>query len=105
MAGQEGAGSTYTGQDIGVAVVTEARDTLFRALGKIKHCLDQLTDADVTWRPAPGTNSIAIIANHLAGNVQQWICSGLGDEPDTRYRPGEFEDPEDASIAAARRTL
>jgi hypothetical protein len=105
MAGQEGTGSTYTGHDVGRAVIAEARDTLARALAKINHCLDQLTDTDIAWRPAPGMNSIAIVANHLSGNLHQWICSGLGGEPDTRYRPGEFEEPADASVAATRRTL
>jgi hypothetical protein len=105
MAGQEGPGSTYNGRDVGHAIIAEARDTLARALAKINHCLDQLSDADVAARPAAGMNSIAIIANHLAGNLQQWICAGLGNEPDTRYRPGEFDEPTHATIAAVRRTL
>src|SRR3954471_8704520 len=105
MAGQEGPGSTYTGRDVGHAVVAEARDTLARALAKVNHCLDQLTDADVAARPGTGINSIVIIVNHLAGNLRQWICSGLAGEPDTRYRPGEFDEPADASVATVRRTI
>src|SRR5256885_975436 len=107
MAGQEGPGSTYTGRDVGHAVVAEARDTLARALGKIEHCLDQLSDADVVARPAAGMNSIAIIANHLAGNLRQWICAGLGGQPDTRDRASEFIDPtesgSDATVTTVRR--
>ena len=105
MAGQEGQGASISGTDVGNAVVAEARDTLARALAKIDHCLDQLTDTDVAARPAPGLNSIAIVANHLAGNLRQWIVSGLGGQPDSRYRPSEFEDPGDATVAATRRTL
>jgi hypothetical protein len=105
MAGQEGSGAPIVGRDVGVAVVAEARDTLARAIGKINHCLDQLSDADVLARPAEGMNSIAIVIHHLAGNLHQWINAGLGGETDTRYRPGEFEEPTGATVASTRRTL
>ena len=79
--------------DVGQAVVAEARDTLAHALHKIEHCLDQLGDADVTWRPRPEMNSVAIVINHLCGNLRQWIVSGVGGAPDVRDRPAEFRDP------------
>jgi len=63
------------------------------SMGKIRNCFDQLGDEDVLWRPHPTHNSIAIIVNHLCGNVRQWIVSGVGGAPDVRQRPKEFVDP------------
>ncbi|HUG89367.1 MAG TPA: DUF1572 family protein, partial [Planctomycetaceae bacterium] len=60
------------------------------ASAKIRHCLNQLTDEQVWWRPTPPQNSIANLILHLCGNVRQWIISGLGREPDIRNRPQEF---------------
>jgi uncharacterized damage-inducible protein DinB len=47
--------------------------------------------ADVIWqRPNDKSNSVGNLLLHLAGNVGQWIVSGVGGEPDTRDRPSEF---------------
>lgn len=77
----------------GAAFIAATRDTFAGALKKIRHCLDQLSDADVVWRPHPTHNSIAVIINHLCGNLRQWIVSGVGGAPDVRDRPAEFRDP------------
>ena len=91
--------------DIGRALLLEARDTFARAMGKIEHCLSQLNDADVIWRPRPEMNSIAIVIKHLCGNLRQWIISGLGGAPDHRDRPGEFADPGPVMVAQLRDKL
>lgn len=57
---------------------------------KIKHCLDQLDDAQIWWRPNPQSNSIGNLILHLSGNVRQWILTGLGGLKDTRVRDAEF---------------
>jgi hypothetical protein len=59
-------------------------------LVKIQHCLSQLTDEQVWWRPQNEMNSIANLLLHLTGNVRQWIVAGLGGAPDVRNRPHEF---------------
>jgi uncharacterized damage-inducible protein DinB len=47
--------------------------------------------ADVIWRRAnEESNSVGNLLLHLAGNVRQWIVSGVGGAPDTRDRPAEF---------------
>jgi hypothetical protein len=68
----------------------ESRKNLRRNVEKILHCLSQLSDNDVNWRPFPAANSIANIVTHLCGNVGQWIVSGVTGAPDRRDRPGEF---------------
>jgi hypothetical protein len=90
----ESSGPTGAGDlSIGAAVISAARQTFAGSLKKIRHCLEQLSDEDVLWRPHPTHNNIAIIINHLCGNVRQWIVAGVGDTPDARNRPAEFADP------------
>jgi len=62
------------------------------ALRQIEHCVAQLSDEQAWQRPRPGMNSVANLLLHLAGNVRQWIVSGVGGAADTRYRAGEFAD-------------
>jgi hypothetical protein len=72
------------------AVTTAARRRLAESLDKIKHCVGQLSDEQLWWRPQPAMNSIANIILHLSGNVQQWLVCGITGETDTRNRPREF---------------
>ena len=88
------------------------QEILSEGIHKIEHCVDQLTDEQVWWRPAtPGNrasksgnsssemNSIANLMLHLAGNVRQWIISGVGGAKDVRNRPLEFSDHSNRSKA------
>ena len=77
-------------EEIARAVANAARQRLAASLAKIRHCLDQLSDEQVWWRPHPAMNSIANLVLHLCGNVQQWLVAGLTDAPDQRDRPREF---------------
>ncbi|MCI0703566.1 MAG: DUF1572 domain-containing protein [Planctomycetia bacterium] len=65
-------------------------DELDSALSRIAHCVNQLTDEQVWWRPPAGMNAIGNLLLHLAGNVKQMIVSNLGGERDDRNRPAEF---------------
>ena len=91
--------------DLGTAVLSEARRMFSHSMGKVRNCFDQLADQDVLWRPHPTHNSIAIIVNHLCGNVRQWIVSGVGGAPDVRQRPKEFVDPGPVAKAELLRKL
>ena len=71
---------------------SSAREILDEGLRKIEHCVDQLDDDAVWWRPTPKQNSVANLMLHSAGNVRQWIVSGVGGAPDVRDRPKEFSD-------------
>ena len=75
---------------LGAAFVVEARRRLTACHEQIRHCLEQLDDAQVWWRPQPEMNSIANLVLHLCGNLGQWIIAGVGGAPDTRQRPQEF---------------
>ena len=65
-------------------------DELDAAMSRIAHCLTQLTDEQLWWRPRADMNSIANLVLHLTGNVQQMIVNNLTGAPDTRDRPAEF---------------
>ena len=73
------------------AVGTEACDELDSALQVIRHCVDQLSDAQLWWRPADSMNSVANLILHLCGNVRQWVVSGVGEAADVRERQKEFD--------------
>jgi hypothetical protein len=77
---------------VGQAYLATSRHRLAEFVKKIKHCLGQLSDEQVWWRPHDSMNSIANIVLHLCGNLRQWIISGVGGEADIRDRPKEFSD-------------
>jgi len=67
----------------------------FRAdKGMIEKAIGQLTDEELHKRPAPSFNSIAVIMQHIAGNlISRWtdFLTTDGEKPD-RNREGEFDD-------------
>jgi len=75
---------------VGQVYIAQARHRLAAAHQRITHCLDQLTDSQLWWRPHESMNSIANLVLHLSGNVQQWIIAGVSGRADTRNRPQEF---------------
>ena len=77
--------------DTAALVGRELADELAQALGRIEHCLSQLTDAQSWWRPRADLNSVGNLVLHLVGNVRQLICSELGGAPDARDRQAEFD--------------
>lgn len=94
----------------------EFSDELTAGLTLVRHCVDQLRDEQLWWRPAEGMNSIGNLLLHLAGNVRQRIIAGLGGAPDVRDRPSEFSERGpiakddllarlDATVAEARTVL
>ncbi len=70
--------------------LAEARQRLNESVRKIRHCVAQLTQEQIWWRPRPEMNSIANLILHVCGNVGQWIVAGVGGGPDRRDRPREF---------------
>lgn len=83
-----------TTQELAAAVIGETTNCLDSCVAKIKHCLGQLTDEQVWWRPQEQLNSIGNLILHLSGNVRQWIVAGIGGAADVRDRPREFSERE-----------
>jgi uncharacterized damage-inducible protein DinB len=78
-------------------------------LPRIVAVLRQLEDADIWWRGNEASNSIGNLVLHLAGNVRQWIVTGVGGTADIRNRPAEFAQreiiPKDKLIAQLQETM
>src|SRR5207245_6079151 len=78
--------------DLATVVGAEAAREMSNALGRIKHCVGQLSEEQMWWRSRPALNSIGNLILHLCGNVRQWIVAGLGGATDDRHRPEEFSE-------------
>lgn len=78
-------------------------------LPQIVKCLEKLSESEIWWRPNEESNSAGNLALHLAGNVRQWIISGIGGVADVRQRELEFSErgplPRPALIALLRGTV
>jgi hypothetical protein len=80
----------HEGRSVGQAFLDECRRTLNARYERIRHCLDQLDDAQLGWRPREAMNSVGNIVLHLCGNLRQWVVSAATGAPDARDRPAEF---------------
>jgi len=78
--------------EIANAATKEAVACLHYGVERVKHCLAQLDDDQLWWRPNEEMNAIGNLLLHLAGNLGQWIVAGIGDLEDTRDRPVEFSE-------------
>ena len=65
-------------------------DKLEQLQGRIQDCLSRLTPEQVWARSSDNENAIGNLVLHLAGNVRQWIGSGVAGLPDHRERDAEF---------------
>lgn len=72
------------------AILVEQIDLLDAALSKIVHCLQQLSDEQLWWRPGPDQNSVGNLILHICGNLDQWVVCGVGGADDQRDREAEF---------------
>jgi len=77
--------------DVARAFIDRSRHYLVREYPtKIQRCLDVLP-AEALWRRDDASeNGVGNLLRHLAGNVGQWIVSGVGGAPDARQRSAEF---------------
>jgi uncharacterized damage-inducible protein DinB len=80
-----------TQQEVAGAFIAQSRWLLATEYPtKLRACVGALPP-DALWRrAAPGVNSVGNLLLHLAGNVRQWIVSGVGGAPDIRARSAEF---------------
>jgi uncharacterized damage-inducible protein DinB len=77
--------------DIGQAFIDRSRSYLTSEyLPKIRRCIQEIEEEDLWWRPDSQSNSMGNLLLHLAGNVRQWVVSGIGGVADVRERQREF---------------
>jgi hypothetical protein len=73
-------------------IARELAAELTQGLDRIRHCIGQLSDEQLWWRPSEHMNSIGNLMLHLAGNLRQWIVCGVGGAKDVRRRQQEFDE-------------
>jgi hypothetical protein len=92
-----------------VDAIRVMREILREGLHKIEHCVSQLSDDQLWWRPRPEMNSIANLLLHLSGNVRQWVIAPCTGVADVRNRPAEFGDnsrrPKEQVLEILRKTI
>lgn len=57
---------------------------------RLFHCLGQLNDEQIWWRPDDKMNSAGILIKHVCGNIRQWTITAINNTEDRRNRPQEF---------------
>jgi uncharacterized damage-inducible protein DinB len=57
---------------------------------KLHRAVEALPPDALWWRPNDSSNSVGNLIVHLAGNMRQWIVSGIGGVPVSRNRAEEF---------------
>ena len=93
-------------EDIAHGFIDKSRSLLTSDyVPKIERCLDQLSDADVWWRPNEASNSIGNLILHLCGNVTMWIVGGVGALPFERNRQLEFDERRQIPVTELRNRL
>jgi len=75
---------------LGSAFIDRARRHLTDRTDRIKHCVDQLSDEQVWWRPHPKSNSVGNLVLHTCGSTRHFLGRGLGGSSYRRERPREF---------------
>lgn len=81
-------------QELGFHYLNTVRTTFRKQRALAEAALGQVGDADFFRAPSPGSNSLAIIVKHVAGNLKsRWtrFLDTDGEKPD-RNRDVEFED-------------
>lgn len=82
---------TMTNADLGSRFLERSRYYLTTEyLAKISAAVRTVPADRLWWRPHDSANSMGNLLLHLAGNVRQWVVSGIGGAPDVRQRDGEF---------------
>jgi uncharacterized damage-inducible protein DinB len=78
--------------DVGQSFLHHSRTFLqHELLPRTRAAVERLPETDVWWRPNESSNSVGNLVLHLAGNVRQWIVSGIGGANDERRRQEEFD--------------
>ena len=64
----------------GQLFIAAARNSLAEGMRKVEHCVRQLNEEQVWWRPHASMDSIANLLLHLCGNVRQRTCVSAGEQ-------------------------
>ncbi len=72
---------------------------------RVDDCLCRLDGSQVWFRGGESQNAVGNLVLHLAGNVRQWVVSGVSGAPDVRDRDAEFAARSGAGVGELRQLL
>jgi uncharacterized damage-inducible protein DinB len=75
---------------LGKEFINECKIRIESSLQRLYHCLDQLDEEKIWWRPNDKMNSIGVLITHISGSFRQWTITNINNEEDVRDRPKEF---------------
>lgn len=81
---------SVTAAGLSTGLQSELVSLLRQAQAKTHHCVGQLAEQQIWWRPAEGLNSIGNLILHVCGNLRQWVTDGVTQRVNDRNRPAEF---------------
>jgi uncharacterized damage-inducible protein DinB len=76
---------------VALAFVDDQRARFREMRRRLAQVLEQLSEADVNWRPNAQSNSVGNLVAHICGNLTQRYVAQLGGAPDARDRAAEFD--------------
>ena len=97
--------TSFASDAVGALLLASFRHNFQQYKTLADRALAQLSDAEWLHQPAPGSNSAAVIVQHMAGNLRSRFTDFLttdGEKP-TRRRDAEFEEPTDVAAVPALR--
>ena len=80
-----------------IEFLRETSNRFREGFDRIQKATDQLDVQQIWIRPSSESNSVGIILQHLIGNLNQWVCAGVGGADFKRDRPSEFRDQQHPS--------
>ena len=80
-----------------IEFLKQTSDRFREGFDRILKAVGQLDERQMWARPSKESNSAGIIFQHLIGNLNQWVCAGVGGTEFRRNRPEEFTDAGHAS--------
>ena len=76
--------------EIGKEFLSESVNRVDSSFKRLFHCLEQLDEKQIWWRPNDKMNSVAVLVKHICGNMRQWTITNINNTEDRRNRPEEF---------------
>jgi uncharacterized damage-inducible protein DinB len=59
---------------------------------QIRSCVEELSEAELWWRPNDKSNSVGNLVLHVSGSMRHYLSRGVGGRSYQRNRPAEFAD-------------
>lgn len=69
----------------------ELREELKKGLEQVRYTIADMEVDALNWKPLDSVNSIYVLAKHITGAAEEWVCCYVGGMHVERDRPAEFK--------------